>query len=50
MFTVAAKVVRQLGIEKSGYRLASNTGDDAGQTEFHLHLHGLGGQKLGPEG
>ncbi len=50
MFTVAAKVARQLGIEDSGYRLVSNTGDDAGQTVFHLHLHCLGGRKLSPEG
>ncbi|TMB48735.1 MAG: HIT domain-containing protein, partial [Deltaproteobacteria bacterium] len=28
----------------------SNTGDDAGQTVFHLHLHCLGGRKLEPEG
>ncbi len=50
LFTVAARVARELGIEPSGYRLASNTGDDAGQTEFHLHLHCMGGRKLGPEG
>lgn len=50
LFTIAARVARELGIEGRGYRLASNTGDGAGQTVFHLHLHCLGGRKLGPEG
>ena len=50
MITVAARVARQMGIEPSGYRLVSNTGDAAGQTVFHLHLHCLGGRKLGAEG
>lgn len=50
LFTAAAKVARELGVTESGYRLASNTGEDAGQTEFHIHLHCLGGRKLGPKG
>ena len=43
---VAAKVARQRGIEK-GYRTVYNVGPDAGQSVFHLHLHLLGGRKLG---
>ena len=31
----------------NGYRLVINQGDDAGQTVFHLHIHILGGEKLG---
>jgi histidine triad (HIT) family protein len=50
LFTAAAKVAREMGISDSGYRLAGNTGEDAGQTEFHLHLHCLGGRKLGAKG
>ena len=30
-----------------GYRLVFNTGPDAGQTVFHVHLHLLGGRALG---
>ena len=30
----------------SSYRLVVNTGEDAGQTVFHLHIHILGGRKL----
>ena len=30
-----------------GYRLLTNTGDHAGQTVHHLHVHVLGGRGLG---
>ncbi len=46
LVTVAAKLAEDKGIGESGYRLLSNTGPDANQTEFHLHLHCLGGTKL----
>lgn len=48
LITVAAKLAEEKGIGESGYRLLSNTGPDANQTEFHLHLHCLGGAKLPP--
>ena len=47
---VGGRVAREVGVEATGYRLASNMGDDAGQTVFHLHLHCIGGRKLGAEG
>jgi histidine triad (HIT) family protein len=43
---VAAKIARARGIEK-GYRTVYNVGPDAGQSVFHLHLHLLGGRRLG---
>ncbi len=30
----------------NGYRVVINTGDDGGQTVYHLHLHILGGRAL----
>ncbi|MCY4321790.1 MAG: histidine triad nucleotide-binding protein [Bdellovibrionaceae bacterium] len=30
----------------SSYRLVVNTGEDAGQTVHHIHIHILGGRKL----
>lgn len=29
-----------------GYRVVANTGPDAGQSVFHLHLHVLGGRSM----
>jgi len=43
---VAAKIARERGIEK-GYRTVLNVGPDAGQSVFHLHVHLIGGRKLG---
>lgn len=50
MFVVAAKVAEAEGLAERGYRLAFNVGDDAGQTVYHIHLHILGGRRLGAEG
>lgn len=36
----------ELGLDE-GYRLVINQGDDAGQTVPHLHVHILGGKKMG---
>ncbi|GIL12050.1 MAG: histidine triad nucleotide-binding protein [Chloroflexota bacterium] len=48
MFTVAKEIAQQMGITESGYRLLVNCNQDAGQEVFHLHMHLLGGRKLGP--
>jgi histidine triad (HIT) family protein len=50
VYTVASKVARDLGVYDDGYRLAINVGDDGGQTIYHIHVHLLGGHRLGPEG
>jgi histidine triad (HIT) family protein len=46
LFTIASQLAKQEGIAESGYRLIINTGPDAGQAVFHLHLHLLGGQPM----
>jgi histidine triad (HIT) family protein len=48
MFLVAKQIARDLGISESGYRLLINCKEDGGQEVFHLHMHLLGGRKLGP--
>ena len=48
LFTVAAKIAQQEGIADSGYRLIVNCNHDGGQEVYHLHMHLLGGRKLGP--
>ncbi len=40
----AAKVARDLKLPADGYRLVINTGEKAGQSVFHIHLHILGGR------
>ena len=50
LLAVANKVAEAEGLAKRGYRLAFNCGDDAGMTIPHLHLHVLGGRRLGTEG
>ncbi len=46
MALLAARIAREEGIERSGYRTVINTNADAGQTVFHIHLHLLGGRRL----
>ena len=43
----AAAIARTEGIVEGGYRTVLNCGADAGQTVFHVHLHLLGGRRLG---
>ena len=40
----AAEIAREKKFAGDGYRVVVNTGDDGGQTVFHLHLHLLGGR------
>lgn len=46
MFNVARQLAEAESIQDSGYRLIINTGPDAGQVVFHLHLHLIGGQPM----
>ena len=46
MMLAAQEVAEKLGLGSSGYRLVINTGPDAGQSVFHLHMHVLGGRTL----
>ena len=43
----AADIAKREGVAESGYRTVINTNADAGQTVFHIHLHLLGGRRLG---
>jgi histidine triad (HIT) family protein len=44
MFSVGNQVARENDIES--FRYVINTGEEAGQTVFHLHLHLLGGRAM----
>jgi histidine triad (HIT) family protein len=43
----AAVAVARAENLQGGFRLVTNSGDDAGQTVQHLHVHVLGGRPLG---
>lgn len=43
----ARELARELGLGERGFRLVFNTGEDAGYSVFHIHLHLVGGRALG---
>jgi histidine triad (HIT) family protein len=47
LFTAARTVAQLEGVDQSGYRLVFNVGEDALNSVPHLHLHVIGGRKLG---
>ena len=47
MMSVVPEVARLKGVGESGYRTVVNTGPDSAATVGHLHVHVLGGTKMG---
>ncbi len=47
MMAVAVLLAKQEKVAGSGYRLVINSGADSGQEVHHLHMHLLGGKRLG---
>ena len=45
LIMTAKEIAKEAGLES--YRLVFNSGKDAGQEVDHIHLHVLGGNKLG---
>jgi histidine triad (HIT) family protein len=45
MFVVAKAIAAKENLS-DGYRLITNTGPQAGQTVFHMHLHLIGGRQM----
>ncbi len=50
MALLAPRLAEREGIADSGYRLLTNQGPDAGQLIEHLHMHVIGGRRLGRMG
>ena len=46
IFVIINKIVKDLGIDESGYRIVNNCGKDGGQTVNHIHFHVLGQRDL----
>jgi histidine triad (HIT) family protein len=47
MVNTARTLASELGIAEDGYRVVMNCNSDGGQSVYHIHLHLLGGRKLG---
>ncbi len=48
LFAAAKDIAKEQGVDEAGYRLINNVNSDGGQVVYHLHIHLLGGKKLGP--
>ena len=46
MTSFIQKIAKEVNIDKSGYRVITNIGENGGQEVKHLHFHVLGGAKL----
>ncbi len=46
IFEVIAMIAKEKGIDKDGFRVVANVGENAGKTIDHLHFHLIGGKKL----
>lgn len=46
MTAAANQLAEREGIAEEGYRLVINSGDNGGQTVYHLHMHVLGGRVM----
>lgn len=47
LFRALGQIARDHKLEETGYRVISNCGINGGQEVPHLHLHLLGGRRLG---
>lgn len=47
LLSVVPKVAELKGVDKTGFRCVINTGEDSAATVPHLHVHMLGGTKMG---
>ncbi|MBN2243216.1 MAG: histidine triad nucleotide-binding protein [Acidobacteria bacterium] len=47
MLSVVGRAAKSQGIDGTGYRTVINTNAEAGQSVFHLHIHVLGGRRMG---
>lgn len=46
IYSVAQKLAVEFNVDKEGFRIVTNCGENAGQTVKHIHFHLLGGKKL----
>lgn len=47
LFITAARIAADEGLAEDGYRVVMNCNEAAGQSVFHIHLHLMGGRRMG---
>jgi histidine triad (HIT) family protein len=47
MARLATDIAKTEGVAESGFRVVVNTNANGGQTVYHLHMHLLGGRRMG---
>ena len=50
IFAAICRYTKDEKLDRTGFRIVTNQGKDAGQTVFHTHFHVLSGEKLGSFG
>ncbi len=46
IYTIIARLAKELEIDKDGYRIVNNCGEFGGQTVPHIHFHVLANRKF----
>lgn len=46
LLMVSGQIAKQEKINDNGFRVVINSGSDAGQSVFHIHLHVMGGRPM----
>jgi len=46
LLLAARRIAQEAGIAETGWRAVANTGPQAGQSVFHVHVHVLGGRDM----
>lgn len=46
MLLTVKQIAQQQGLAEDGYRVVINSGNNGGQTVFHLHMHLMGGRSM----
>ena len=47
LFLIAKNLAKEKNIDQDGYRLVMNCNEYGGQSVYHIHLHLIGGRRLG---
>lgn len=47
LYRIAAQLAYEKGIAEDGYRVVMNCNEYGGQSVYHIHLHMMGGRRMG---